>query len=197
MAKGESLKFEARIERAAVADYFESLAVAIRNSEMTLDSGHRSLSVCVGPMVSFELAIEQEEGEASMEIELSWKTPQVSVAPPSLFISGTVPQIAEDGEYERDEANGSVGAAELSPLELGPATHDGNSETQAEPVTVATKPAPTSQPTRRPRRSRKARAQSLESRTKAELYKMAEQAGISGRGSMSKAQLIAALKRST
>jgi amphi-Trp domain-containing protein len=195
MAKGESLKFEARIERAAVADYFESLAVAIRNSEMTLDSGHRSLSVSVASMVSFELAIQQEDDEASMEIELSWKTPQVSVAPPSLLISGMDPQIPEDGEYGRNEANGSVGVAELSPPEL--AMQDGDSETHPGPITVATKPAPTSQPSRRPRRSRKARGQSLESRTKAELYKMAEQGGIAGRGSMSKAQLIAALERSS
>jgi amphi-Trp domain-containing protein len=195
MAKGESLKFEARIERAAVADYFESLAVAIRNSEMTLDSGHRSLSVSVASMVSFELAIQQEDDEASMEIELSWKTPQVSVAPPSLLISGMDARVAEDGEYEGHQGDGSVSVTESILREPSPETQDGDSEMRPEPPPVAALAA--SRPGRTPRRSRKARGQSLESRTKAELYKMAEQGGIAGRGSMSKAQLIAALERSS
>ena len=175
MAKGESLKFEARIERAAVADYFESLAVAIRNSEMTLDSGHRSLSVSVASMVSFELAIQQEEGEASMEIELSWKTPQVSVAPPSLLISGMDARVAEDGEYEGHQGDGSVSVTESILREPGPETQDGDSEMRPEPSAVAAQAA--SRPGRTPRRSRKTPTRSLENQAKTELHETAPKAG--------------------
>jgi amphi-Trp domain-containing protein len=98
MADKESLKFTATVSPAEAASYLESLARGLREGQVLLESGSKSLGLELGSQIEVELAAESDVDKAKGEIELtlSWETARALEPPPSLLIvPGAAAPVAE------------------------------------------------------------------------------------------------------
>ncbi len=70
----EEVLFESETEesRAAVADYLRSVADRLDDGAVTLRSGDEELTVNPPETVEFEVKVEREGAETSLELELEW-----------------------------------------------------------------------------------------------------------------------------
>jgi amphi-Trp domain-containing protein len=114
VSKGNSVKFEADLDRSDAAAYVEALAQALRDGALTIESGSESLAVTVGASVRFEIEArnDDEKSKTSVEIEVTWNG-QRSTAPSLEILGSEVDRHEDDDEAGEEEEEERVGSAPM------------------------------------------------------------------------------------
>jgi amphi-Trp domain-containing protein len=67
-------KFEKKLSNPEIADYLRRVADKVENGEqLNLDSGNDSVELDTGRDAEFEVKVEREDDEESLELEIEWK----------------------------------------------------------------------------------------------------------------------------
>jgi amphi-Trp domain-containing protein len=104
MSEKQSVDFSGSFNPGEAAAYLEALARGLRDGNLVIESGDKSLNLDVSPEISleFEAKASPEKGKSSIELALSWRAaqPVKEEAPPSLLIASGVAVASERGEEE-------------------------------------------------------------------------------------------------
>lgn len=63
---------EQKLSRQEVAEHLEGIAKGIREGDLTLNYGNESIELSIGEQPEFEVEVEKEGDEYSLEVEVEW-----------------------------------------------------------------------------------------------------------------------------